>query len=230
MNPIIIALDFKNRQEVESFIAKLPDQPFYFKVGMQLYYREGANLVELLIAQGHQVFLDLKLHDIPNTVSKATEQLADFNTSMTNVHAAGGSVMMKAAKESFPKGKLIAVTQLTSISEEQLQKEQGSHLSMQESVLNYARLAKNAGLDGVVCSAYEAPLIHEHCGKDFLCVCPGIRFASDEEDDQKRVMTAYEAAKNGADYIVVGRSITQAQDPYKAYERMLKEWNDGKNN
>lgn len=229
MKPIIIALDFNNRKEVQEFLDKMPKESFYFKIGMQLFYREGIELVKALREAGHDIFLDLKLHDIPNTVGKAIQQLSHLGVKMSNVHAAGGTAMMKEAKKNFPQGSLLAVTQLTSISEENLKKEQGSAWNMETSVLNYAQLAKESGLDGVVCSAHEAPLIHEKCGDDFLCVCPGIRFQEDAKDDQKRVMTAYEAACNGADYIVVGRSITQAKNPYKAYLKMLEEWENGKN-
>lgn len=196
---------------------------------MQLFYREGVAIVEDLLEAGHDVFLDLKLHDIPNTVGQAMKQLADLGVQMSNVHAAGGTEMMQAAAENFPDGKVLAVTQLTSISEKMLHEEQACSLTMQEAVLNYAQLAKDAGLDGVVCSAHEAKIIHEHCGDDFLCVCPGIRFKDDAKADQKRVMTAEQAAQNGADYIVVGRSITQASNPYEAYLKILEEWENGKN-
>jgi orotidine-5'-phosphate decarboxylase len=199
---------------------------------MELFYQTGPGLIASLKEMGHDIFLDLKLHDIPNTVGKAMKGLARLDADMVNVHAAGGSEMMKAAAEGLeagtPAGKnrpvLLAVTQLTSTSEVQMQKEQGILKPLRDSVLNYAALAHESGLDGVVCSALEARDITDRIGADFLKVTPGIRLAGDDVSDQKRVVTPQKARELGATAIVVGRSITQAADPYAAYLKVKEQW------
>ena len=224
-NPIIIALDFKNRIEVEKFLADFQDEKLFLKVGMELFYREGAAMIKALKKAGHQIFLDLKCHDIPHTVAQAMKQLSELEVDMVNVHAAGGSEMMKQAKKAFgSQGKMIAVTQLTSITETMLEQEQLVTAGMKASVKNYAQLTQESGLDGVVCSPQEASMIHKVCGQAFLTICPGIRLETDNHNDQKRVMTPLKAKENGADYIVVGRSITQAQNPYQTYKKIEKMW------
>ena len=224
-NSIIIALDFEDRLQVMDFLKQFEDEKLYLKVGMELFYKEGADIIKTLKDQGHQIFLDLKCHDIPNTVRKAMYQLKNLGVDMVNVHAAGGKEMMKAAKEAFgEQGKIIAVTQLTSISEKALETEQLISVGIEESVKNYAKITKESGLDGVVCSAHEAATIHKHCGQDFLTICPGIRLSSDDKGDQKRIMTPQKARENEADYIVVGRSITQSDNPYETYKQIEKMW------
>ncbi|MFC3419757.1 orotidine-5'-phosphate decarboxylase [Salinicoccus hispanicus] len=230
MNRPIIALDFSTMAEVERFLTKF-DEPLFVKVGMELYLQNGPAVIREIRAMGHDVFLDLKLHDIPNTVGKAMAGLASLDVQMTNVHAQGGSSMMKRAAESFkyhnPDGILIAVTQLTSTSEEMMQQEQKSILSLEESVAHYAQLAKDSGLDGVVSSPLESRLIHAHCGDDFLTVTPGIRLNEDSKDDQVRVVTPARAHALGSDYIVVGRSVTKASNPVAQYSRVKEEWESG---
>ncbi|WP_099225301.1 orotidine-5'-phosphate decarboxylase [Listeria costaricensis] len=231
MTQPIIALDFASKAQVEAFLAQMPGEPLSVKVGMELFYAEGTPLIELLKKSGHEIFLDLKLHDIPNTVQRAMQVLAGLGVDLINVHAAGGKQMMEAALSGLEKGasgkrpKLIAVTQLTSTSEIDMQQEQGIQMSLLDSVLKYSRLSYEAGLDGVVCSAFEAQAIKQATTADFLCVTPGIRLEKGEADDQKRVMTPSEARQNGASQIVVGRPITQAADPAAAYQQVLKEWN-----
>ena len=223
----VIALDFPNFETVKKFLAQFPaEESLYLKVGMELYYATGPEIVSYLKDLGHSVFLDLKLHDIPNTVKSAMKVLSHLGVDMTNVHAAGGVEMMKAAREGLGKeAKLIAVTQLTSTSEEQMRDFQNIQTSLQESVIHYAKKTAEAGLDGVVCSAQEVKLIKEATSKDFICLTPGIRPAGAAVGDQKRVMTPADAYQIGSDYIVVGRPITQATDPVVAYHAIKDEWN-----
>ncbi|MFC3927051.1 orotidine-5'-phosphate decarboxylase [Streptococcus caprae] len=223
----IIALDFPTFEEVKVFLEKFPEEEkLYVKIGMELYYACGAEIVRYVKNLGHSVFLDLKLHDIPNTVKSAMTVLAKLGVDMSNVHAAGGVEMMKAAREGFgPDGILIAVTQLTSTSEEQMQDYQNIQTSLTDSVLHYAKKTAEAGLDGVVCSAHEAAAIHEVTSQDFVCLTPGIRPAGADVGDQKRVMMPRQAREIGSNYIVVGRPITQAANPVAAYQAIKGEWN-----
>ena len=223
----VIALDFPNFETVKKFLAQFPaEESLYLKVGMELYYATGPEIVSYLKDLGHSVFLDLKLHDIPNTVKSAMKVLSHLGVDMTNVHAAGGVEMMKAAREGLGKeAKLIAVTQLTSTSEEQMRDFQNIQTSLQESVIHYAKKTAEAGLDGVVCSAQEAKLIKQATHEDFICLTPGIRPRGTEAGDQKRVVTPGEAYQIGSDYIVVGRPITQATDPVAVYHAIKDEWN-----
>lgn len=229
----IIALDFQDLDQLNDFLDKF-DQPLNVKIGMELYYTTGLEMIKELQARGHHIFLDLKLHDIPNTVKWAMKTLAKQGIDMVNVHALGGKVMMEAGRKGLEKGTqagqqpplLLAVTQLTSTSQEQLSQEQLSSASMAESVSHLAKLTKEAGLNGVVCSPLEAQAIKDQLGPDFVTVTPGIRLVKGE-DDQKRTATPYEAALNGCDYIVVGRPITQAQDPLTAYQAITDDWLKG---
>ena len=227
---VIIALDFPTREETIHFLNRFPqgEKPF-IKIGMELYYAEGPQIVRDLKALGHRIFLDLKLHDIPNTVKRAMSVLSRLDVDMVNLHAAGASAMMKAALEGLTRPDstrplLIAVTQLTSTAPEALKQELLIDTPMAETVLAYAKNAAASGLDGVVCSPLEAALVKERCGQDFCTVTPGVRFAGGDAGDQKRVMTPSQAAKNGCDYIVMGRPITQAEDPVKAYKQAVKEF------
>ena len=222
----VIALDFPSFDAVKKFLAQFPaEESLYLKVGMELYYATGPEIVSYLKDLGHSVFLDLKLHDIPNTVKSAMKVLSHLGVDMTNVHAAGGVEMMKAAREGLGKeAKLIAVTQLTSTSEEQMRDFQNIQTSLQESVIHYAKKTAEAGLDGVVCSAQEVKLIKEATSPEFICLTPGIRPAGAAVGDQKRVMTPADAYQIGSDYIVVGRPITQATDPVAAYHAIKDEW------
>ncbi|MDV8555323.1 orotidine-5'-phosphate decarboxylase [Streptococcus pneumoniae] len=222
----IIALDFPNFEAVKEFLALFPaEESLYLKVGMELYYAAGPEIVSYLKGLGHSVFLDLKLHDIPNTVKSAMKVLSQLGVDMTNVHAAGGVEMMKAAREGLgSQAKLIAVTQLTSTSEAQMQEFQNIQTSLQESVIHYAKKTAEAGLDGVVCSAQEVQVIKQATNSDFICLTPGIRPAGVAVGDQKRVMTPADAYQIGSDYIVVGRPITQAEDPVAAYHAIKDEW------
>lgn len=230
----IIALDFPIKMEVEAFLANFPkEESLFVKVGMELFYQEGPEIVRWLKGLGHSVFLDLKLHDIPNTVEKSMIGLAKLGVDITNVHAAGGVKMMEAAKNGLKKGTeegakvpiLIAVTQLTSTSEKEMQQDQLIEVPLKESVLHYAKCTEKAGLDGVVCSALEAQDIHQATSEEFVCLTPGIRPSGSEVGDQKRVVTPTDARKIGSTYIVVGRPITQAEDPYEAYQSIKNEWN-----
>lgn len=223
----IIALDFASKAEVMRFLEQFPSyESLYVKVGMELYYATGPQMISDLKALGHSVFLDLKLHDIPNTVKSAMQVLEKLGVDMTNVHAAGGVEMMKAARAGFgSNGKLIAVTQLTSTSEEQMQADQNIQTTLQEAVVHYARKTQEAGLDGVVCSAQEVELIKRATGQDFVCLTPGIRPRGSAIGDQKRVMTPAQARHIGSDYIVVGRPITQSDNPYQTYLTLKEEWN-----
>ena len=228
---VIVACDFPSAGETLAFLDKLGGARPFVKIGMELYYGEGPQIVRSLKERGHRVFLDLKLHDIPNTVKKAMAVLSGLGADIVNVHAAGTKAMMAAALEGLtrPDGSrplLIAVTQLTSTDEETMQKELLISRSMPETVMHYARNARDAGLDGVVCSPLEAAKVHEACGKSFLTVTPGVRFAEGDRGDQKRVMTPAEAKKIGSDYIVVGRPITAAADPAADYERCVADFVD----
>ncbi|RJP08387.1 orotidine-5'-phosphate decarboxylase [Streptococcus pseudopneumoniae] len=222
----IIALDFPSFEAVKEFLALFPaEESLYLKVGMELYYAAGPKIVSYLKGLGHSVFLDLKLHDIPNTVKSAMKVLSQLGVDMTNVHAAGGVEMMKAAREGLgSQAKLIAVTQLTSTSEVQMQEFQNIQTSLQESVIHYAKKTAEADLDGVVCSAQEVQVIKQATNPDFICLTPGIRPAGAAVGDQKRVMTPADAYQIGSDYIVVGRPITQAEDPVAAYHAIKDEW------
>lgn len=221
----IIALDFPSKLDVEEFLLEFTE-PLFVKVGMELFYQEGPELVHTLNRYGHDIFLDLKLHDIPNTVEAAMRRIAELGVDMVNVHAAGGLAMMEAAKRGLAGSgtKLIAVTQLTSTSEEQMQQEQLISVSLEQSVVHYAKLAKQAGLDGVVCSVHEAKAIGVACGDDFLRVTPGIRPAASESHDQKRIATPSDAKAQGSTHIVVGRAITRSENPQKSYDYINGEW------
>lgn len=223
----IIALDFPSAEAVKSFLAQFPaDEQLFVKIGMELYYAAGPEIVRYVKSLGHSVFLDLKLHDIPNTVESALRVLSDLQVDIVNVHAAGGLDMMQAARRGFGlRGQLIAVTQLTSTSEEAMQRDQNIQTSLAESVRHYAKKAQQAGLDGVVCSAHEVEAIKAATGQDFACLTPGIRPSGAAIGDQKRVMTPVDARAIGSDYIVVGRPITQASDPVTAYHDIKKQWN-----
>ena len=233
-NRPIVAFDFASKQEIEKFLTHFPnEEKLFVKIGMELFYQEGPAIVNFLRTQGHDIFLDLKLHDIPNTVKKAMRGIAKMGVKITNVHAAGGVEMMQAAKQGLIEGttenqaipELIAVTQLTSTSEEQMHADQLINVSLAESVLHYAQCAEKAGLEGVVCSAHEVEKIHEATSADFICLTPGIRPQGASVGDQKRVMTPAKARAIGSNYIVVGRPITQADDPYQSYLQIKKEWN-----
>ena len=226
-NTPIIALDFASKEEVMTFLKPF-DEPLFVKVGMELFYQTGPTLITEIKALGHDIFLDLKLHDIPNTVGKAMEGLAKLEVDLVNVHVAGGSEMMRRAVEGLriqnEKTKIIAVTQLTSTTETMLHEEQNIQTSIEAAVLNYAKLAQQSGLDGVVCSPLETQLITEHCGSSFLKVTPGIRPANSAFNDQKRVTTPEEAKQLGSTHIVVGRPITQSAQPVKSYHQIKESW------
>lgn len=228
---VIVACDFSSKEETMSFLDKFKDKKPFVKIGMELFYAEGPDIVREIKARGHNIFLDLKLHDIPNTVKKSMAVLSRLDVDMTNLHAGGTIAMMEAAIEGLtrPDGTrplLIAVTQLTSTSEERMKQDLLINEKMDKVVMHYAHNAKIAGLDGVVCSPMEAGKVHETCGKDFLTVTPGVRFADGDKGDQVRVMTPEQAKKIGSDYIVVGRPITAAEDPVAAYERCINEFVD----
>ncbi|MTD30305.1 orotidine-5'-phosphate decarboxylase [Planomicrobium sp. YIM 101495] len=225
MTKPIIALDFPTGEAALQFLSQFTE-PLFVKVGMELFYEGGPALVREIRALGHDIFLDLKLHDIPNTVESAMRVIAKLSVELTNVHAAGGLEMMRAAKRGLGDSgtKLIAVTQLTSTSAEEMQRDQLVSVSLEESVVHYAKQAKAAGLDGVVCSVHEAGIIGEACGERFLRVTPGIRPANVAADDQKRVATPSGAKMNGSTHIVVGRAITRATDANGSYAQILKEW------
>ena len=229
---VIVACDFSSAEAVYSFLDKFTGEkkPFV-KIGMELFYAEGPDIVRQIKKRGHRIFLDLKLHDIPNTVKKAMVVLSGLDVDIVNLHAAGTTAMMEAALEGLtrPDGTrplLIAVTQLTSTDQQSMERDLLIHEPMADVVMHYAETAKKAGLDGVVCSPMEAGAVHDRCGKDFLTVTPGVRFAEGDRGDQKRVMTPAEAKKIGSDYIVVGRPITAAADPVAAYERCVAEFVD----
>ena len=226
---VIIACDFADRKEVFAFLDRFEDKKPFVKIGMELFYAEGPQIVRDIKARGHKIFLDLKLHDIPNTVKKAMKVLSSLDVDMCNVHAAGTSRMMKAAIEGLtrPDGSrplLIAVTQLTSTDAAIMEKELLIKEPLEDVVAHYAKNAAESGLDGVVCSPLEAKKVHNACGAGFLTVTPGVRFADGEIADQKRVMTPAQAKAEGSDYIVVGRPVTQAADPVAAYMRCVEEF------
>ena len=228
---VIVACDFSSAEQVFSFLNKFQDEKPFVKIGMELFYAEGPSIVREIKARGHKIFLDLKLHDIPNTVKKSMAVLSRLDVDMTNLHAAGTISMMEAAIEGLtrPDGTrpmLIAVTQLTSTDQERMTRDLLIDAPIDEVVMHYAHNAKVAGLDGVVCSPLEAGKVHDRCGKDFCTVTPGVRFADGDIGDQKRVMTPAEAKKIGSDYIVVGRPITGAADPVAAYRRCVAEFCD----
>ena len=228
---VIIACDFADKETALSFLDKFEGRKPFVKIGMELFYAEGPQIVREIKARGHKIFLDLKLHDIPNTVKKSMAVLSRLDVDMCNLHAAGTSRMMEAALEGLtrPDGTrplLIAVTQLTSTDQEAMERDLLIKEPIYKVVMHYAETAKNAGLDGVVCSPLEARKVHEVCGERFLTVTPGVRFADGDIGDQKRVMTPEQAKKIGSDYIVVGRPITAAPDPVAAYERCIKEFVD----
>ena len=226
---VIVACDFSSKEQVFTFLDKFTGRKPFVKIGMELYYAEGPEIVRQIKARGHKIFLDLKLHDIPNTVKKAMAVLSGLDVDMCNVHAAGTSAMMRAALEGLtrPDGSrplLIAVTQLTSTDEESMRRELLIDRPLDQVVMSYAQTAKEAGLDGVVCSPLEAGKVHQACGDGFVTVTPGVRFADGDVGDQKRVTTPEKARELGSDYIVVGRPITAAADPVAAYERCVKEF------
>ena len=228
---VIIACDFASAEETFKFLDKFEGKKPFVKIGMELYYAEGPAIVKEIKRRGHKIFLDLKLHDIPNTVKKAMAVLSRLDVDMTNLHAAGTVSMMEAALEGLTKPDgtrplLIAVTQLTSTSQERMENDLLIKEPIDKVVMHYAGCAKTAGLDGIVCSPLEAGKVHESCGKDFITVTPGVRFADGDIGDQKRVMTPSEAKKIGSDYIVVGRPITAAADPVAAYRRCVAEFVD----
>lgn len=224
---VIIALDFENKEKTLEFLKQFKDEKLYVKVGMELYYAEGPSIISEIKKLGHKIFLDLKLHDIPNTVKKAMANLAKLDVDIVNCHASGGIKMMAAAKEAFANAKnkplIIAVTQLTSTSKEMMNNELGIDGEVIDSVVKYAKNAKAAGLDGVVCSPLEVTAIKEACGKEFITVTPGIRPGS-HNDDQVRVTTPADARKLGTNFIVVGRPITQAENPVEAYKQIRKDF------
>ncbi len=226
---VIIACDFDSCQQTLEFLDKLEEHRPYLKIGMELYYAEGPSIVKTLKERGHKVFLDLKLHDIPNTVKKAMKVLSNLDIDMCNLHAAGTAKMMEAALEGLTREDgsrplLIAVTQLTSTTQERMEADILIEEPMEKVVAHYAYNAMTSGLDGVVCSPLEAGKVHGACGNDFLTVTPGVRFADDDKGDQARVTTPAKAKELGSDYIVVGRSITAAADPKAAYERCMTEF------
>ena len=228
---VIVACDFSSGEQVFSFLDKFTGRKPFVKIGMELFYAEGPAIVRAIKERGHKIFLDLKLHDIPNTVKKAMKVLSNLDVDICNLHAAGTTAMMQAALEGLTREDgsrplLIAVTQLTSTDQESMERDLLIHEPIDQVVMHYAQTAKNAGLDGIVCSPLEAGKVHDSCGKDFLTVTPGVRFADGETGDQKRVMTPAQAKEIGSDYIVVGRPITAASDPVAAYERCVSEFCD----
>lgn len=226
---VIVACDFNTAEETLRFLDNFTEEKPYVKIGMELFYAEGPEIVREIKRRGHKIFLDLKLHDIPNTVKKAMAVLSRLDVDMCNLHAAGTVAMMEAAIEGLtrPDGTrplLIAVTQLTSTDQERMERDLLINEPLEKVVMHYASNAKAAGLDGVVCSPLESPAVHETCGKEFLTVTPGVRFADGDNGDQVRVTTPEKAKELGSDYIVVGRPITQAQDPVAAYRRCVREF------
>ncbi len=228
---VIIACDFDSAEKTFAFLDKFTGRKPFVKIGMELYYAEGPKIVREIKRRGHKIFLDLKLHDIPNTVKKSMAVLSRLDVDMTNLHAAGTKKMMEAAIEGLTRDDgsrpmLIAVTQLTSTDQERMEQDLLIKEPIDKVVMHYAKCAMEAGLDGVVCSPLEAGGVHDVCGKNFVTVTPGVRFADGDKGDQKRVMTPEEAKKIGSDYIVVGRPITAAPDPVAAYERCCREFID----
>ncbi|MFD1456320.1 orotidine-5'-phosphate decarboxylase [Levilactobacillus lanxiensis] len=238
MRPVIVALDFENQQVVTDFLDQFPEsEPVMVKVGMELFYEAGPSILRTLRERGLQIFLDLKLYDIPHTVEQAMRQLGRQGVAMVTVHAAGGAAMLAAARRGLDQGsqavgvapaKLLAITQLTSTTEAQMQAEQLVTADLPTTVAHLAQLAQTNGADGVISSALEDPAIHAATSPDFLCINPGIRLATDAANDQKRVVTPARAAALGSNGLVVGRSITQAADPVAAYHQVLTEWERGK--
>ena len=228
---VIIACDFKDKEETLNFLNKFEEEKLYLKIGMELFYSEGPEIVKEIKKRGHKIFLDLKLHDIPNTVEKAMKSLANLNVDMTNVHASGTIKMMEAGlrgltKEDGTRPLLIAVTQLTSTSQEVMEQDLLIKENIEDVVMHYAENSKKAGLDGVVCSPLEVQAVKRKCGKDFLTITPGIRFSTDSKDDQSRITTPAKAKELGSDYIVVGRSITKAESPQEAYRKCVEDFCD----
>ena len=228
---VIVACDFASAEQTFAFLDKFTGRKPFVKIGMELFYAEGPEIVRQIKARGHKIFLDLKLHDIPNTVKKAMAVLRNLDVDITNLHAAGTTAMMQGALEGLTRENgtrplLIAVTQLTSTDQESMERDILIKEPIDQVVMHYAKTAKNAGLDGIVCSPLEAGKVHDTCGKDFLTITPGVRFADGEVGDQKRVMTPAQAKEIGSDYIVVGRPITAATDPVAAYERCVTEFVD----
>ncbi len=226
---VIIACDFSSKEQTLAFLDKFVGRKPFVKIGMELFYAEGPEIVREIKRRGHKIFLDLKLHDIPNTVRKAMKVLSRLDVDMCNVHAAGTIDMMRAALEGLTREDgtrplLIAVTQLTSTSEERMQRELLIGATINDTIAQYAANAAEAGLDGVVCSPLEASLVKERCGKEFMTITPGVRFADGSTDDQVRITTPQRAREIGSDYIVVGRPITAADDPVAAYERCCREF------
>ena len=226
---VIVACDFASAEQTFAFLDRFTEEKPFVKIGMELYYAEGPDIVRQIKARGHQIFLDLKLHDIPNTVKKAMAVLSGLDVDICNLHAAGTDAMMRAALEGLtrPDGTrplLIAVTQLTSTDQEAMERDLWIREPIDEVVMHYAETAKRAGLDGVVCSPLEAGKVHARCGADFLTVTPGVRFAESAAGDQKRVTTPAQAKELGSDYIVVGRPITASDDPVAAYRRCIQEF------
>ena len=228
---VIVACDFASAEQTFAFLDKFTGRKPFVKIGMELYYAEGPSIVREIKARGHKIFLDLKLHDIPNTVKKAMAVLRNLDVDITNLHAAGAPAMMQGALEGLTREDgtrplLIAVTQLTSTDQETMERDLLIKEPIDKVVMHYAMTAKNAGLDGIVCSPLEAGKVHDTCGKEFLTITPGVRFADGDVGDQKRVMTPAQAKEIGSDYIVVGRPITAAADPVAAYERCVAEFCD----
>lgn len=226
---VIIACDFSSKKDTLDFLDRFTDCKPFVKIGMELFYAEGPQIIKEIKNRGHKIFLDLKLHDIPNTVKKAMNVLSKLDVDICNLHAAGTINMMEAALEGLTREDgtrplLIAVTQLTSTNQEAMERDLLIKEPIDEVVMHYALNAKKAGLDGVVCSPLEAQKVHDKCGQDFLTVTPGVRFADGDIGDQKRVMTPLQAKEIGSDYIVVGRPVTQAEDPVKAYKRCCDEF------
>lgn len=228
---VIIACDFKDKEETLNFLNKFEDEKLYLKIGMELFYSEGPEIVREIKKRGHKIFLDLKLHDIPNTVEKAMKSLANLDVDMTNVHASGTIKMMEAGlkgltKEDGTRPLLIAVTQLTSTSQEVMEQDLLIKENIEDVVMHYAENSKKAGLDGVVCSPLEVQAVKRKCGKDFLTITPGIRFSTDSKDDQSRITTPAKAKELGSDYIVVGRTITKAENPQEVYRKCVEDFCD----
>ena len=228
---VIVACDFASAEQTFAFLDKFTGKKPFVKIGMELFYAEGPSIVKEIKARGHKIFLDLKLHDIPNTVKKAMAVLSNLDVDITNLHAAGTTAMMQGALEGLTRADgtrplLIAVTQLTSTDQEAMERDILIKEPIDQVVMHYAKTAKNAGLDGIVCSPLEAGKVHDTCGKEFLTITPGVRFADGDVGDQKRVMTPAQAKEIGSDYIVVGRPITAAADPVAAYERCVAEFVD----
>lgn len=228
---VIIACDFKDKADTLAFLDNFKDEKLFLKIGMELFYSEGPDIVREIKSRGHKIFLDLKLHDIPNTVEKGMRSLSNLGVDMTNVHAAGTKDMMAAGlkgltKEDGTRPLLIAVTQLTSTSQERMENELLIKEPIEDVVMHYAKNTQEAGLDGVVCSPLEVQAVKAKCGKDFITVTPGIRFAAKDAGDQVRITTPAKAKELGSDYIVVGRPITQAEDPVEAYRKCVEDFVD----